>query len=136
MAKPKSRRNVPSSKLYKEVNGVDISDLSRWYDSSEMKKLNESQAGKRILANIMDDKKRNQRHKDKIDKIKSEKHRRVKSIQVTPAEDSSTLSDRDWNIVAVELDSGETITLEFGQGLWFGDRMQHSLPLLGHKFVR
>ena len=28
---------------------------------------------------------------------------------------------------AVDLDSGETIILEFGQGLWFGDRMCHSL---------
>ena len=28
---------------------------------------------------------------------------------------------------AVELDSGETIILQFGQGLWFGNRMEHSL---------
>ena len=28
---------------------------------------------------------------------------------------------------AVELASGETIILEFGQGLWFGNRMEHSL---------
>ena len=28
---------------------------------------------------------------------------------------------------AVDLDTGETIILEFGQGLWFGDRMNHSL---------
>ena len=28
---------------------------------------------------------------------------------------------------AVDLESGETIILEFGQGLWFGDRMDHSL---------
>jgi len=28
---------------------------------------------------------------------------------------------------AVNLDSGETIILEFGQGLWFGERMEHSL---------
>ena len=28
---------------------------------------------------------------------------------------------------AVDLDSGETIILEFGQGLWFGERMGHSL---------
>jgi len=28
---------------------------------------------------------------------------------------------------AVELDSSETIILEFGQGLWFGDRLNHSL---------
>ena len=27
----------------------------------------------------------------------------------------------------VDLDSGETIILEFGQGLWFGNRMEHSL---------
>ena len=30
-------------------------------------------------------------------------------------------------MTAVELDSGETIILEFGQGLWFGERMEHSL---------
>ena len=29
--------------------------------------------------------------------------------------------------LAVELESGETIILEFGQGLWFGERMEHSL---------
>ena len=28
---------------------------------------------------------------------------------------------------AVELESGETIILEFGQGLWFGDRLNHPL---------
>jgi len=28
---------------------------------------------------------------------------------------------------AVELDPGETFILEFGQGLWFGDRLSHSL---------
>jgi len=28
---------------------------------------------------------------------------------------------------SVDLDRGETIILEFGQGLWFGDRMSHSL---------
>jgi len=28
---------------------------------------------------------------------------------------------------AVDLESGETIILEFGQGLWFGERMEHSL---------
>ena len=30
-------------------------------------------------------------------------------------------------VTAVELDSGETIILEFGQGLWFGERMEHYL---------
>jgi len=92
--KSKSRRNV-SSVSSKELNGVDISDLSRWYDSSEIKKLNESQAERRILAKIMGDKKRHQRHNEKIDKIKSNKRRRVKSVTIAPAEDSSTLSDRD-----------------------------------------
>jgi len=83
------------------MNGVDILDLSRWYESSEIKKLNESQAGRRVLAKIMGDKKRHRKHKDKIDKIKSNKRsRRVKSIAVTPAEDSSTLSDRDRRMVA------------------------------------
>jgi len=84
----------------KELNGVDISDLSRWYDSSEIKKLNESQAGRRILAKIMGDKKRHQRHKDKIDRIKSNKRRRVKSVTVMQAEDSSAQSDRDRRMVA------------------------------------
>ena len=28
---------------------------------------------------------------------------------------------------AVDMDSGETIILEFGQGIWFGDRLNHSL---------
>jgi len=30
-------------------------------------------------------------------------------------------------VTAVEFGSGETIILEFGQGLWFGDRLNHSL---------
>ena len=80
VAKPKSRRNVSSNKASKEINGVDISDLTRWYDSNEIKRLNKSQAGRRILAKIMGDKKRHQRHKENIDKIKSNKHRRVKSV--------------------------------------------------------
>jgi len=99
-ARAKSRRNVSSNMTSKEVNGVDISDLSRWYDSSEIKKLNESQAERRVLAKIMGDNKRHQRHKDKIDKIKSNKRRRVKSVEVTLVEDSSTLSDRDRRMVA------------------------------------
>jgi len=37
IAKPKSRRNVSSIKTDKEINGVDISDLSRWFDSNEIK---------------------------------------------------------------------------------------------------
>jgi len=97
--KSKSRRNVYSVSSI-ELNGVNISDLSRWYDSSEIKKLNESQGGRRILAKIMGDKKRHQRHKEKIDKIKSNKRIRVKSVAITPAEDSSTLSDRDRRMVA------------------------------------
>jgi len=39
--KARSRRSI-SSVATREVNGVDISDLRRWYDSSEIKKLNES----------------------------------------------------------------------------------------------
>jgi len=100
VTKQKSRRNVSSStKSNKEINGVGISDLSRWYDSNEIKKLNEH-AGRRVLAKIMGDKKRHQRHKDKIDWIKADKRRRVKSVEVTPTEDSSTLSDRDRRMVA------------------------------------
>jgi len=58
VAKPKSKRNVSSNKASNELNGVDISDLTRWYDSNEIRKLNESQSGRRILAKIMGDKKR------------------------------------------------------------------------------
>jgi len=100
VVKTKSRRNMSSSKTNKEINGFEITDLSRWYDSSEIKKLNESHAGRRIVAKIMGDRKRHQRFKDKIDRIKSDKRRRVKSVQVTPAEDSGTLSDRDRIMVA------------------------------------
>jgi len=38
VAKPKSRRNMSSNKASKELNGVDISDLTRWYDSNEIRK--------------------------------------------------------------------------------------------------
>ena len=100
IAKSKSRRNVSSSKTDKELNGVDISDLSRWYDSNEVKKLNDSQAGRRILAKIIGDRKRHQRHKEKIERIKANKRRRIKSVATTPAEDSSTLSEKDRRMVA------------------------------------
>ena len=80
---------------------MDISDLRRWYDSSEIKKLNESQAGRRVLSKIMGDKKRHQRHKDKIDKIKSSKRRRVKAVTTSkPDDDSSVLSEQDRRVVA------------------------------------
>ena len=52
------------------------------------------------MAKIMGDKKRHQRNKDKIDRIKSVKRRRVKSVEIKPAEDSSALSDRDRRMVA------------------------------------
>ena len=74
LPKSRPRRNI-SSVGKTEVNGVDISYLTRWYDSAEIKKLNESQAGRRVLSKIMSDKKRHQRHKDKIDKITSNKKR-------------------------------------------------------------
>ena len=100
--KTKSRRNI-GSVTTKEVNGVDISDLTRWYDSAEIKKLNESQAGRKVLSKIMGDKKRHQRHKEKIDKLKSNKRRRVKSVKsVTPKphDDKSVLSEQDKRVVA------------------------------------
>jgi len=37
------------------------------------------------------DKKSHQRHKDKIDRIKSDKRRRVKSVEVKPTEDQHTV---------------------------------------------
>ena len=97
--KPKTRRNI-SSVTAKEVNGVDISDLTRWYDSGEIKKLNESQAGRRVLSKIMGDKKRHQRHKEKINKIKSNKKRRIKSVTSKPQDDKSVLSEQDKRVVA------------------------------------
>ena len=30
-------------------------------------------------------------------------------------------------VTAVDLDNGETIILQFGQGLWFGEQMERSL---------
>ena len=98
--KARSRRNI-SSIATREVNGVDISDLKRWYDSSEIKKLNESQAGRRVLDKIMGDKKRHQRHKDKIDRIKSSKRRRIKSASTSkPTDDGSALSTHEKRMVA------------------------------------
>ena len=80
---------------------MDISDLKRWYDSSEIKKLNEPQAGRRVLLKIMGDKRHHQRHKDKIDKIKASKRRRVKSVTTSkPDGDSSVLSEQDKLVVA------------------------------------
>ena len=97
--KSRPRRNI-SSVATNEVNGVDITDLTRWYDSTEIKKLNESQVGRRVLAKIMGDKKRHQRQKDKIDKFKSSKGRRVKSVTSKLADDSSVLSTQEKRVVA------------------------------------
>jgi len=85
----------------KGINGVDVTDMKRWYDSSEIKKLNESQAGRRVLSKIMGDKKRRERHKDKIDKIRSNKKRRVKAVATSrPEDDSSVLSEQNKSLVA------------------------------------
>jgi len=99
LPKSRPRRNI-SSVGTKEVNGVGISDLTRWYDSAEIKKLNESQAGRGVLSKIMGDKKRHQRHKDKIDKIKSSERRRVKSVVRKLKDDKSVLSEHDKSVVA------------------------------------
>jgi len=53
----------------------------------------------------MGDKTRHQRHKDKIEKIKFNKRRRVKSVQSTPDEESSTLSDKDRRMVTAMINS-------------------------------
>jgi len=99
-AKPRARRNI-SSVNTKEINGVDVTDMRRWYDSSEIKKLNESQAGRRVLAKIMGDKKRRERHKDKIEKLRSNKKRRVKAVETSKStDDSSVLSAQNKSLVA------------------------------------
>ena len=99
-AKPRARRNISSGST-KEINGVDITDMKRWYDSSEIKKLNETQAGRRALSKIMGDKKRRESHKEKIDKLRSNKKRRVKAVETSkPAEDSSVLSEQNKSVVA------------------------------------
>ena len=38
-AKPRARRSINSVNT-KEINGVDVTDMRRWYDSSEINKLN------------------------------------------------------------------------------------------------
>ena len=53
-----------------------------------------------MLSKIMGDKKRHQRHKDKIDKIKSNKRRRIKSVASKPQDDKSVLSEQDKRVVA------------------------------------
>ena len=90
-SKPRAKRNI-SSVNAKEINGVDVTDMKRWYDSSEIKKLNESQAGRRVLSKIMGDKKRRERHKDKIDKIRSNNKRQAVATS-RPEDDSSVLSE-------------------------------------------
>jgi len=67
LTRGRSRRNISSSKTSKEtVNGVDVSDLTRWFETSEIKKLNQSNFGKRILKKIMSNKDHYNRHKGKI----------------------------------------------------------------------
>ena len=100
VARPKARRNI-SSVNTKEINGVDVSDMKRWYDLSEIKKLNETQAGRRVLSKIMGDKKRRERYKDKINNLKFNKKRRVKAIETSkPKGDNSALSEENKSLVA------------------------------------
>jgi len=99
-AKPKAHRNVSSINT-KEINGVDITDMRRWYESSEIKKLNESQAGRRVLSKIMGDKRRHDRHKEKINKLRSNKKRRVKAVETSkPEGNGSVLSEQNKSLVA------------------------------------
>ena len=98
--KPRTRRNIGSVNT-KEINGVDVTDMKRWYESSEIKKLNESQAGRRVLSKIMGDKKRHDRHKEKIDKLRSNKKRRVKAVETSkPEGNGSVLSEQNKSLVA------------------------------------
>ena len=86
-AKPKARRNI-SSVNTKEIN-------------TEIKKLNESQAGRRVLAKIMGDKKRKERHKDKIERLRSNRKRRIKAVDTAnPTDDTSALSAQNKSLVA------------------------------------
>ena len=53
------------------------------------------------MSKIMGDKKRHHRHKEKIDKIKSTKRRRVKSVTISkPNDDCSVLSAQEKRVVA------------------------------------
>jgi len=98
--KPRTRRNIGSVNT-KEINGVDVTDMKRWYESSEIKKLNESQAGRRVLSKIMGDKKRHDRHKEKINKLRSNKKRRVKAVETSkPEGNGSVLSEQNKSLVA------------------------------------
>ena len=100
IARPKARRNIGSVNT-KQINGVDVTDMKRWYESSEIKKLNESQDGRRVLSKIMGDKKRRERHKEKINNLKSNKRRRVKAIETSkPKGDNSALSEENKSLVA------------------------------------
>ena len=55
-----------------------------------------------MLSKIMGDKKRRERHKDKIEKIRSNKKRRVKAVEVAkPTEDNSVLSEHKSLVAAV-----------------------------------
>jgi len=67
-------------------------------------------------------------------KMSSQSKPRMRAIKVKLLE-SPYLSDYEsiedisicTVVTAIDLSTGETIILKFGQGLWFGDRMSHSL---------
>ena len=69
-------------------------------NATEIKKVNESQAGRRVLSKIMGDKKRHQRHRDKIERIKSSKKCQIKSLATTTKDDNSVLSEQNKRMVA------------------------------------
>ena len=96
-----SHRGKGKGKMKKEYNGVDVSDLSRWYDRDELKKL-----PKWLQKKICTNKDHQNKNKEKISKIKRAK---VNAVDTADGNDDNTantsnsstaLSNADERVVA------------------------------------
>ena len=85
----------------KVVNGVDISDLSRWYKGWELKKL-----PKNIIKKIMSHKGHKEKNKEEIEKIKKAKIKTVETDKGVELGQGSLISQEQQNRMVAAVING------------------------------
>ena len=83
------------------VNGVDVSDLSRWYKGWELKKL-----PKNLVKKIMTHKGHKEKNKDEIDRIKKARVKSVKADKGPTADQDSIISEAQQNKMVAAVING------------------------------
>ena len=85
----------------KIINGVDVSDMSRWFEGWELKKL-----PNKIVRKIMQNKDHNKKNKDVIDKIKKSKVKSLKSDRNQDNDDHTAISEEQQNRMVAAVING------------------------------